>query len=92
MRDILLWVLIAVVGADLLANYAVWRTGRCAPEYVPAAPETAPAADPAPAAPVPEDGAAAEAERRSRSMEDGIENLMTYQVSLGRGRMSGGDV
>lgn len=34
----------------------------------------------------------AEETRQSRAMEQGIENLMTYQVKLGRGRTSGGEV
>ena len=30
--------------------------------------------------------------RQSRAMEEGIENLMTFEVKLGRGRTSGGEV
>lgn len=34
----------------------------------------------------------AEETRQSRAIEQGIENLMTFQVKLGRGRTSGGEV
>ena len=37
------------------------------------------------------DEAAAEEARRSRSMDEGFENLMGYEVSLGRGMKTGGE-
>ena len=37
------------------------------------------------------DEAAAEEARRSRSMDEGFENLMGYEVNLGRGMKTGGE-
>ena len=37
------------------------------------------------------DEAAEEEARRSRSMNEGFENLMQYEVSLGRGKTTGGE-
>ena len=37
------------------------------------------------------DEAAEEEARRSRSMNEGFENLMQYEVRLGRGKTTGGE-
>ena len=81
MVEFLLFVLIVMVMVTSLLNLAVYsriarkEQERKAEDVVQAA----------------MDEAAEEEARRSRSMNEGFENLMQYEVRLGRGKTTGGE-